>query len=129
MTNEEDRIGITHDVKIAGVKGYITANYSEEGGLYEVFVHGFGKLGSTTNGWTDSFCILMSLGLQKGMGLNTFAPRLSRMRFEPYGETDNPHVPYCYSIPDYVCRWLAYHFGSMNLKKELAEIHAKMKQV
>ena len=122
----EDRLGITHAVRIGGSKGYLTANYSDEAGLYEVFVHGFGKLGSTMQGFVDSFCILMSLGLQNGMALQDFAPRLSQMKFEPCGETDDERIPFCYSIPDYVCRWLVHHFGSQKLKEELAEIHANM---
>jgi ribonucleoside-diphosphate reductase alpha chain len=122
----EDRPGITHSINIGGTKGYLTANYSDEGTLHEVFVHGFGKLGSTTQGWTDSFCIMLSLGLQNGLRLRTFAPRLVQMKFEPNGYTDDPRIPFCYSIPDYVCRWLAHHFGDIKLKEELAEIHQLM---
>lgn len=122
----EDRIGITHAVRIGGSKGYLTANYSDEGELYEVFVHGFGKLGSVVQGWTDSFCIMLSLGLQNGLSLREFGPRLAQMKFEPKGETDNARIPHCHSIPDYVVRWLAHHYGDDRLKRELAQIHAEM---
>lgn len=122
----DDRPGITHAVKIGGMKGYLTANYSDEAELQEVFVHGFGKLGSTVQGWTDCFCIMLSLALQAGLPLKNFAPRLTQMKFEPNGETDDPKIPHCYSIPDYIARWLVHHFGDTKLKQELAEIHSEM---
>lgn len=121
----DERPGITHRVTIGGSKGYLTANYSDEGELYEVFVRGFGQMGSTLQGLVDSFCILLSLGLQNGLGLQDFALRLAQMKFEPCGETDDERIPYCHSIPDYICRWLIHHFGTRKLKDELAKLQEK----
>src|ERR1700760_2881007 len=101
-----DREGITHKVHIEGMAGYITANVWEDGSLREVFVHGFGKLGSTVQGWTDSFAILVSLALQQGMTLPELAKRFAYLKFEPHGYTDNPKIPKCWSVPDYVFRYL-----------------------
>lgn len=124
----DDRIGITHAVRIGGMKGYLTANYGDEGELYELFVHGFGKLGSVVQSWTDCFCIMLSLGLQNGLDLTEVAPRLAQMKFEPNGETDNKKIPFCYSVPDYVVRWLVHHYGDARLKKELADVHSAMER-
>lgn len=127
--DDDSRAGLTHDVRIGGMKGYITANYNEDMELREVFVHGFGKLGSATQGWTDAFCIMLSLGMQNGLALSQFVPRLSQMKFEPNGETSNPDIPFCYSIPDYICRWITHHFGTKRLKEELKTIHTEMERV
>lgn len=129
MTTEvTERNGITAKVTIGGTRGYITANPTDDDdGVFEVFVHGFGKLGSTVQGWTDAFAIMLSLGLQSGMHLETFAPLLVQMKFEPNGETDNPDIPECHSIPDYICQWLVKHYGSRELQHKIAQIRGEMK--
>lgn len=118
---------MTHAVKIEGSKGYITANPAEDGTLHEVFVHGFGKMGSTMQGWTDSFCIMLSLGLQSGLTIDKFVPRLAQMKFPPNGHTDNVDIPFCFSVPDYICRWIVRHYGSRELEHKMAQIHSNMK--
>lgn len=124
--HRKERRGITTKVTIGGMRGYITANPDEEGKLFEIFVHGFGKYGSAVQGWVDCFCITMSLGIQSGLSLDVAAPRLCKLKFEPYGETDNAAIPHCNSVPDYLCRWLAQHFGSDDLKAELDEVYKSM---
>jgi ribonucleoside-diphosphate reductase alpha chain len=121
-----DRHGKTHKVHIEGMAGYVTANTWEDGSLREVFVHGFGKLGSTIQGWTDSFSILTSIALQEGVSLSDLARRFAYLKFEPYGMTDNPKIPKCYSVPDYIFRWLALEFGDEKLQKELDNIAKEM---
>lgn len=95
-----DREGVTHLVKIGGMNGYITANRQQDGTLGEIFIHGFGQLGSTNAGWVNSFAIMVSISLQYGVGLPMLALKFAHMKFEPNGETDNPEIPRCYSIPD-----------------------------
>jgi ribonucleoside-diphosphate reductase alpha chain len=96
----KDREGLTHKVHISGIVGYITANRRPDGTLREVFVHGFGALGSTNQGWTDTFGVLVSLALQADWDLADLARRFAHVRFDPCGETDNPDIPHCQSIPD-----------------------------
>lgn len=130
MVNQPpERAGLTTAVRVGGMTGYITANYSDELELYEVFVHGFGKSGSTNQGWTDAFAITLSLALQAGTPLRPVAKQLAKLKFEPNGETDNPAIPFCYSIPDFILRWLVHHFGSPDTKEELKKIHAEMERV
>lgn len=125
----ETRDGITHKVRIAGQAGYITMNKHEDGTLREVFVHGFGKVGSVTQGWTDSFAIMLSLWLQAGEQIPPLAKRFAYLRFEPNGETDNPEIPTCHSIPHYILRLIAKKFGDEQLNKELDEIDQEMRRV
>jgi hypothetical protein len=82
-------------------------------------VHGFGALGSTLQGWADSFAILLSMHLQGGGDLAQLAHKFVHKRFEPNGETDNPAIPECSCIPHYVLCWLALRFGDEDLKREL----------
>lgn len=106
---DDERPGITHRVSIAGVKGYMTANRFEDGSLGEIFIYGFGQLGSTNAAWSDSFAIMVSIALQYGAELPMLARKFAHMKFEPYGETDNPKIPHCRSIPDYIFKWIATH--------------------
>jgi ribonucleoside-diphosphate reductase alpha chain len=121
-----DREGITHKVEIGNFTGYLTANRQADGSLGELFIHGFGSTGSTMEGMINAFAIMASIGFQFGAELPMLARKFAHMRFEPNGETDNPHIPYCHSIPDYIFRWLAFHFGDKSLKKELALIDLEM---
>ncbi len=106
---DETREGITHKVSIGGLKGYITANRFEDGSLGEIFIHGFGMLGSTNAAWADAFAVMVSISLQYGAELPMLARKFAHMKFEPHGETDNPKIPHCRSIPDYVFKWIASH--------------------
>jgi len=122
MTDHE-RTGHTHKVRIGGIVGYITVNPTEDGeGVHEIFVHGFGQLGSVVQGWTNSFSIMLSLGLQNGLDLERFAPLLVQMKFEPNGETDNPQIPTCHSIPDYIAQWLVNRYGTRELQHKVAQV-------
>lgn len=105
---------MTHKVTIGGVRGFLTANVDEHGDLIELFVHGFGSFGSTHQGWTDSFGILMSAGVLQAdpTTIERLRVRFAQMRFEPNGLTDNEEIPECESIPDYIFKWLALNFNN-----------------
>lgn len=119
----DDRKGLTHLVTVGGMNGYITTNpHPDEGEVREVFIHGFGALGSTNAGWTNAFAIMLSIGLQFGTELPMLARKFAHMKFEPNGETSNPDIPFCHSIPDYLFQWIALKYGDENLQKEMAAI-------
>jgi ribonucleoside-diphosphate reductase alpha chain len=125
----KERQGVTHAVTIGGIKGYFVANpvdSDEDDRLFEIFVHGFGQMGSAVSGWTNAFAIILSLGIQSGLDIERFVPFLGQMKFEPSGETSNPDIPFCYSIPDYIARWLTKRYGSKELEHRLAQIHNEM---
>lgn len=121
------RKGITHKVEIHATtgglfEGYITANLHPDGTLGELFLAGFGKEGSTLEGWTQVAALLFSFALQYGAEFSTLARKLAHTRFEPCGPTSNPDIPYCHSVPDYIVQWLALKFGPVELRKDLARI-------
>lgn len=122
----DERTGITHRVNIGGMNGYFTANPQEDGSLGEIFIHGFGKLGSTNAGWTNAFAIMLSIAMQFGTELPMLARKFAHMKFEPNGETDNPEIPHCHSIPDYLFKWIALHYGDEELQQELRKIDEEL---
>lgn len=116
-----DNNGFTHE-------GYITANRNADGSLGEIFLTGFGKAGSTLEGWVQLSAMLFSCAIQFGAEFPMLARKISHMKFEPYGHTTDPNIPWCNSVPDYVVRWLALHFGSTRLQTDMAKIRAEMGQ-
>lgn len=122
-----EREGITHLVKIGGMNGYITTNPKpSEGPVQEIFIHGFGALGSTNAGWTNAFAIMVSIALQFGTELPMLARKFAHMKFEPNGDTDNPRIPHCHSIPDYIFQWIAWNYGSAELQEEMRKINEEL---
>jgi ribonucleoside-diphosphate reductase alpha chain len=103
------RRGYTASVTIAGADFYLTANPQSNGTLGEIFIK-FGKQGSTLGGLLDAVSISVSIGLQSGISLTTFASKYIDMRFEPMGLTDDPEIPQVSSVLDYIFRRLIIDF-------------------
>lgn len=100
------RAGTTTSFSVGGAEGYITANTYEDNGLGEVFLK-MSKQGSTLAGLMDAFSIAISVALQYGVPLETFAAKFVNMRFDPAGLTDDPDIRMSASIMDYIFRRLA----------------------
>ena len=120
-----DREGVTHKVRIRGLDGFITVNCDGDGNPREVFLHGFGNFGVMMAGWCDTFAIMLSFALQHDVSLTTLAEKFARQYFEPYGQTDDAEIPYCYSIPDYVLAHLVNRYGDDDLKKSIAKLRER----
>ncbi len=106
----DERQSITHKFRVGEQEGYITVGLFEDGTPGEVFIK-IAKEGSTVSGLTDAVALLTSISLQYGVGLEKIATKLEQTRFEPYGITSNPDIPFATSILDYVFRWLRLRFG------------------
>lgn len=76
------------------------------------------KNGSTLGGMADVIGRLVGRCLQSGVPLDKIAADLQLYEFEPCGRTSNPDIPWAKSLPDYVGKWLEYHFGE-HAKKRL----------
>jgi ribonucleoside-diphosphate reductase alpha chain len=105
---ESERQGITHRFNIAGLRGYITVGLYKDGTPGELFIR-VAKCGSTLAGLLDSLAIAVSLGLQHGISLHTFAAKYIDSRFEPSG-LSGPEFGEVSSIVDYIFRWLTKKF-------------------
>ncbi|MBO0801499.1 MAG: vitamin B12-dependent ribonucleotide reductase [Nocardiopsaceae bacterium] len=91
---------------VAGAEGYMTASTYPDDGLGEVFLK-LGKQGSTLAGVMDAFSMAISVGLQYGIPLETYAEKFTNLRFEPAGMTDDPDIRIAMSVMDYIFRRLA----------------------
>jgi ribonucleoside-diphosphate reductase alpha chain len=67
----------------------------------------------------DAFSIAVSIGLQYGVPLSTFAQKFTNLKFEPAGMTDDPDVRMAQSIMDYIFRRLALDYLSFDERAEL----------
>jgi ribonucleoside-diphosphate reductase alpha chain len=108
----DERHAITHKFSIAGHEGYITVGMYEDGKPGEIFLV-MAKEGSTISGLMDAFATSISMALQYGVPLEALVEKFSHVRFEPSGFTKNPEVPYAKSLTDYIFRWLASKFLSV----------------
>jgi len=106
------RNAITHKFSIGGHEGYITVGMYDDGQPGEIFLV-MAKEGSAISGLMDSFATAISLALQYGVPLRVLIDKFSHVRFEPSGHTGNPAVPFAKSIVDYIFRWLASKFLSI----------------
>ena len=108
----DERHAITHKFQIAGHEGYITVGMYEDGKPGEIFLV-MAKEGSTISGLMDAFATSISMALQYGVPLEALVEKFSHVRFEPSGFTKNSEIPYAKSITDYIFRWLASKFLSV----------------
>jgi ribonucleoside-diphosphate reductase alpha chain len=106
-----ERESVIHKFNIGQHEGYIIAGMYPDGSLGEVFLNGIGKEGSTIKGLMDAWAISLSIGLQYGVPLKTFADKFTNMKFDPEGDTENPEIPLAKSMPDYIMKWLMKKFG------------------
>lgn len=123
-----ERASITAPATVGGFKFYLTAGMYEDGTFGELFVKGAGKEGSTMQGLIDGYATMFSIGVQYGAELEMLCRKFAHTRFEPMGPTDDPEIPYAFSLLDYIARWLALHFGSKQLNEELAKIAEEMRR-
>ena len=120
-----ERQAITHKFAIAGHEGYITVGMYEDGQPGEIFLV-MAKEGSTISGLMDSFATSISLALQYGVPLRVLIDKFAHVRFEPSGHTGNSIVPFAKSIVDYIFRWLAAKFLTVE-EQTHAGVHVKEK--
>ena len=106
----DERPALTHKFRVGEQEGYLTVGLYEDGAPGEVFVK-IAKEGSTVSGLTDAVAVLTSIALQYGVSLEKLVDKLEHTRFEPYGPTANPDLPFATSIIDYIFRWLRLHFA------------------
>lgn len=115
-----ERSSVTHRFSVGGQEGYIIVGMYKDGRPGEVFIK-MAKEGSTLSGVMDGLALSLSIGLQYGVPLKVLVDKLTNMRFEPSGITENPDIRFATSLLDYVGRWLGGRFISSDyLKTRLA---------
>jgi len=134
----DERPGITHKFHIGQGElghGYLTiSTYPDSSDVGEIFIKmrkppetpvpGYlvgdayveglngtvGDLSTFLRGVLDQLAISISIGLQRGIPLETYASKYKNMRFPPDGRTHNNDLPMCTSIVDYIARYLGAKF-------------------
>lgn len=108
----QDVKALRHKFTIAGHEGYIHCGMYEDGKLGEVFIR-VAKEGSTISGLMEAIGVLMSVSLQSGVPVETIIRKFVHWRFEPAGFTGNQDIPVAKSILDYIGKFLAINFISV----------------
>lgn len=114
----KSRAGRTTSFTVGGAEGYMTASTYDDGRLGEVFLK-LGKQGSTLSGVMDAFSIAISIALQYGVPLEKYVQKLTNLKFEPAGMTDDPDIRIAQSIMDYIFRRLALDYLDFDTRAEL----------
>jgi ribonucleoside-diphosphate reductase alpha chain len=107
----DERQSITHKFRVGDQEGYLTVGLYPDGRPGELFVK-INKEGSMVSGLMDAVAKIASIALQFGVPLSELAPKMRNTRFEPYGPTGNPDIPWATSIVDYVFHWLQRKFAT-----------------
>jgi ribonucleoside-diphosphate reductase alpha chain len=112
----DERRAITHKFSVGNHEGYITVGLYDDGAPGEIFIT-MAKEGSVLSGLLDSFSAAVSVGLQYGVPLQVLVNKFVHMRFEPSGYTSNPNIRIAKSIVDYIFRWMAMKFLSVEAQQ------------
>ena len=101
----EDRTEVGRKFRVGDYEGYIHVGLFEDGTPGDIFVD-IAKDGTTLQGLMNSLMIAVSMGLQYGVPPEVYVSKLSHMRFEPSGLTNDADIRTAKSIVDYIFRWL-----------------------
>jgi ribonucleoside-diphosphate reductase alpha chain len=125
----DDRNEIGRKFRVGEYEGYIHVGVFDDGQPGDIFVD-IAKDGTTLQGLMNSLCIAVSMGLQYGVPPEVYVSKLSHLRFEPSGLTNDADIRSAKSIPDYIFRWLGKKFLDVDQQEEAgilsAEVRAKM---
>jgi ribonucleoside-diphosphate reductase alpha chain len=124
----DERAAVTHKFEIAGHEGWITVGLYPDGLPGEIFLVMASRDGSATSGFADAFAAAITYALQYGVPLQDLVDRFSHVRFEPSGTTRNAEIRFAKSIVDYVFRWLALKFLTVEGRLAMEELARKSAQ-
>ncbi len=130
----DDRNEIGRKFRVGEYEGYIHVGVFDDGTPGDIFVD-IAKDGTTLQGLMNSLMIAVSMGLQYGVPPEVYVSKLSHLRFEPSGLTNDADIRAAKSIPDYIFRWFGKKFLdvdqqeeagilSMEVRAQMAERHA-----
>ncbi len=127
----EDRVEVGRKFRVGDYEGYIHVGLYEDGTPGDIFVD-IAKDGTTIAGLMNSLCIAVSMGLQYGVPPEVYVSKLTHMRFEPSGMTNDADIRIAKSIVDYVFRWFGKKFLTTEQQEAAgilsAEVRARLAQ-
>ncbi len=78
-------------------------------------------------GLMNSLCLAVSMGLQYGVPPEVYVSKLSHMRFEPSGLTNDADIRVAKSIVDYIFRWFGKKFLTPEQQEEAGILSPEVK--
>ncbi len=125
----EDRTEIGRKFRVGEHEGYIHVGVFDDGTPGDIFVD-IAKDGTTMAGLMNSLMIAVSMGLQYGVPPEVYVSKLSHLRFEPSGPTNDADIRNAKSIVDYIFRWFGKKFLDVDQQEEAGilspEVRANM---
>ena len=125
----DDRTEIGRKFRVGEYEGYIHVGVFDDGSPGDIFVD-IAKDGTTLQGLMNSLMIAVSMGLQYGVPPEVYVSKLSHLRFEPSGLTNDADIRAAKSIVDYIFRWFGKKFLTVDQQEEAGilsmEVRAQM---
>ncbi len=121
-----DRTEIGRKFQVGDHEGYIHVGLYDDGSPGDIFVD-IAKDGTTMAGLMNSLCLAVSMGLQYGVPPEVYVSKLSHMRFEPSGLTNDTDIRVAKSIVDYIFRWFGKKFLTPEQQEEAGILSPEVK--
>src|SRR6266850_1715318 len=122
----DDRTEIGRKFRVGEYEGYIHVGVFDDGTPGDIFVD-IAKDGTTLQGLMNSLMIAVSMGLQYGVPPEVYVSKLSHMRFEPSGMTNDADIRVAKSIVDYIFRWFGKRFLTAEQQEEVGILTPEVK--
>ncbi len=121
-----DRTEIGRKFQVGDHEGYIHVGLYDDGSPGDIFVD-IAKDGTTMAGLMNSLCLAVSMGQQYGVPPEVYVSKLSHMRFEPSGLTNDTDIRVAKSIVDYIFRWFGKKFLTPEQQEEAGILSPEVK--
>jgi len=121
-----DRTEVGRKFQVGDHEGYIHVGLYDDGSPGDIFVD-IAKDGTTMAGLMNSLCLAVSMGLQYGVPPEVYVSKLSHMRFEPSGLTNDADIRVAKSIVDYIFRWFGKRFLTPEQQEEAGILSPEVK--
>jgi ribonucleoside-diphosphate reductase alpha chain len=121
-----DRTEVGRKFQVGDHEGYIHVGLYDDGSPGDIFVD-IAKDGTTMSGLMNSLCLAVSMGLQYGVPPEVYVSKLSHMRFEPSGMTNDADIRAAKSIVDYIFRWFGKKFLTPEQQEEAGILSPEVK--
>jgi ribonucleoside-diphosphate reductase alpha chain len=122
----DDRTEVGRKFRVGEYEGYIHVGVFEDGTPGDIFVD-IAKDGTTLQGLMNSLMIAVSMGLQYGVPPEVYVSKLSHLRFEPSGPTNDADIRTAKSIVDYIFRWFGKKFLDVDQQEEAGILSAEVR--
>src|SRR5690242_6367189 len=122
----DDRQEIGRKFRVGDYEGYIHVGVYDDGSPGDIFVD-IAKDGTTMAGLMNSLMIAVSMGPPYAVPPEVYVSKLSHLRFEPSGMTNDADIRVAKSIVDYIFRWFGKKFLTPEQQEEAGILSPEVK--